>query len=106
MDGFKIYLLGRTNLFSRWRDVREKSCHGYPPDLWLEHLGGWWSVYKDRKERREGWPWDQNQCRFGSIMFEFLMNYLKGVIKKAVVYVRLNFREVRPGGINLGIFSI
>lgn len=39
-------------------------------------------------------------------MFEFLMNYLKGVIKKAVVYVRLNFREVRPGGINLGIFSI
>lgn len=52
MDGFKIYLLGRTNLFRRWWDVREKSCHGYPTDLWLEHLGGWWSVYKDRKERR------------------------------------------------------
>lgn len=39
-------------------------------------------------------------------MFEFLMNYLKGVIEKAVVYVRLKFGEVRPGDINLGIFSI
>lgn len=105
MDGFKIYLLGRTNLFCGWWDIREKSFQGCPQDLWLEHLGGW-SVYKDGKGKRVGWPWDQNQSKFGSIMFEFLMNYLKEVIKKAVVYVRLKFREDRPRGINLGILSI
>lgn len=39
-------------------------------------------------------------------MFESFRNYLKGVIEKEIVYVRLKFRKVRPEGINLGIFSI
>lgn len=36
-------------------------------------------------EREEGPFWDQDQSRFGCIMFESIMNYLKGVIGKAAV---------------------
>lgn len=72
------------------------SCRISSPGLWLQHLGGWWSVDRDEEER-EGQLWDQNQSRFGCTMFKLLMNYLRGVIEKETQIQRGEARKYKFG---------